>query len=377
MDAMRMLEMLKAKGLDFFTGVPDSLLKEFCDGLMSLYGDASPNHIVAQNEGGCVGLAAGHYLATGRVPCVYMQNSGIGNAVNPIASLANNQVYGIPILFIVGWRGQPGVHDEPQHVFQGQITIDLLRVLDIDFEVIGPGTDEGVAAAALDRFAPLFAAGKSAALVVEKNTFTPGPKYSYKSSWPMAREDALKEIAQFSAADVVVSSTGKISRELFEIRESTGAGHSHDFLTVGSMGHSAMIALGIALEQTARRVWCAEGDGSYLMHMGALAVVGSRKPPNFVHVVLNNGAHETVGGMPTAAFAQNIPGQALAAGYAAAERVDSRQALEQTLRRLEGAAGPVMLEVMVGLGSRKDLGRPTTTPQQNKEALMEYLFGKE
>lgn len=376
MDAGIFLDMLLERNITFFTGVPDSQLRGLCDSLMARFGTDAAHHIIAQNEGGSVGLAAGHHLATGKTPCVYMQNSGLGNAVNPVASLTNGAVYGIPTLFVVGWRGRPGQKDEPQHVFQGQITLELLRVLGLDYEVIGPGTGQDAVAAALERFSAGFGQGKSAAFVVEKGGFTCEEKYPYQNPCPLVREEALEQIARHAEKDAVVSSTGKISRELFEIRERAGVGHGHDFLVVGSMGHAAMIALGIALEKPKRRVWCIDGDGALLMHMGALAVIGSQKPPNFLHVVLNNGAHETVGGMPTAAFSQDIPAHALAAGYTRAERASTAQELQAALDRLTAGPGPALLEVRVNLDSRADLGRPTTTPMQNKKDLMDFLSGE-
>lgn len=366
------MEVLEKHSISFFTGVPDSLLGKFCDYLMNTYGIAPQRHLVAHNEGGCVALASGYHLATGKVPCVYMQNSGIGNALNPITSLTHPKVYGIPMLFVVGWRGEPGVKDEPQHIFQGEVTLKLLDTLEIETFVIDKDTTISEVDGVLKTFSILFTKGKSAAFVVRKGTFS-GDKHAYLNKYHLNREQAVQIIAQAAGDDVIVSTTGKISRELFEIREQNIQDHSHDFLTVGSMGHSAMIALGIALQQPQRRVWCIDGDGAILMHMGALGVVASRHPENYLHVVLNNTAHETVGGIPTVADTMKLTEIALASGYSHAYKADDEWSLREILNLALNQPGPNFVEVMVALGARVDLGRPTTTAQENKQAFMECL----
>ena len=375
MHISQLAQVLEKVGISFFTGVPDSLLQPFCDDLMNRYGIDSEHHVVAHNEGGCVALASGYHLATGKVPCVYMQNSGIGNTVNPIASLTHPKVYAIPMLFVVGWRGEPGVKDEPQHVFQGEITLPLLEQLEIASFVLDKEATVSELGEALTGFAQLFAEGKSAALVVKKGALQNDERHIYGNDNTLVREDAVALVAELAIDDIVVSTTGKISRELFEIREGQGMGHGHDFLTVGSMGHSAMIALGVALQKKDRRVWCLDGDGAVLMHMGALSLVGSCQPKNLIHVVLNNCAHETVGGVPTAIASTNLCAVARAAGYRAADKVNSLSEIKPVLEKLLAAGGPVLLEIPVALGSREDLGRPTTTARENKLAFMDYVKG--
>src|SRR5574344_836479 len=236
------------KEFNFFTGVPDSQLKPLCNYLMSTYG-ISDKHIIAANEGNCTALAAGYYLSTGKIPVVYMQNSGIGNIINPVASLMNDKVYGIPCIFIVGWRGEPGVHDEPQHVYQGEVTIKLLEDMDIRTFVITKETTESELHEKLDEFKNLLAKGKQVAFVVKKGALEFDGKVEYKNDNVMQREEIIKHIVKYSDNDIIVSTTGKASRELFEIREANKQDHSHDFLTVGSMGHSSSIALSIALQK--------------------------------------------------------------------------------------------------------------------------------
>lgn len=362
-------------GVDFYTGVPDSQLKALCNYLMDEYGADPARHIIAANEGNAAALAAGYHLATGKVPVVYLQNSGLGNIVNPVASLLNDKVYAIPCLFIVGWRGEPGVHDEPQHIFQGKITLSLLENLDIPAFVIDKTTTEEQVRAKLDEYRALFGQGKQAAFVVRKGALEYKGKTKYGNTHPMGREEAIGHILAASGDDPVVSTTGKASREVFEYRAAQEQGHGRDFLTVGSMGHSSSIALGIALQKPDKRVWCLDGDGAALMHLGAMALIGANKPANLIHIVLNNEAHESVGGMPTAAGSLDLPAIARACGYPSAVSVDSPEGLDQALGAAKAARQLAFIEVKCALGARDDLGRPTTTPQENKAAFMAALEG--
>ena len=281
-------------GLDFYTGVPDSQLKALCNYLMNRYGIDKKHHIIAANEGNCTALAAGYHLATGRVPVVYMQNSGEGNIINPVASLLNDKVYAIPAVFIVGWRGEPGIHDEPQHIFQGQITVKLLEDLDIKAFVIGKDTTEEEVAAVMEEYRKGLAKGKNVAFVIRKGALSYEGGVKYENNNTMLREKVIEHIVRVSGEDPVVSTTGKASRELFEIRETNGQSHKYDFLTVGSMGHSSSIALGIAVNKPDTKVWCVDGDGAVLMHMGAMAVLGANAPENMVHIIINNEARYTM-----------------------------------------------------------------------------------
>ena len=363
------------EGFEFFAGVPDSQLKALCSFLMDRYGLDPARHVIAANEGNAAALAAGYHLATGKVPVVYLQNSGLGNVVNPVASLLNEKVYAIPCLFIVGWRGEPGVHDEPQHLFQGEITLPLLDTLDIPYFVIGKDTTLEQVQAKLDEYRALFAQGKQAAFVVRKGALDYSGKTVYHNAHPMSREAAIGHILAASGNDLVVSTTGKASREVYELREVRGHGHGHDFLTVGSMGHSSSIALGIALQKPDRWVWCLDGDGAAIMHLGALALIGANRPANLIHIVLNNEAHESVGGMPTVAGKLDLPGIAKACGYPCALSADNPEGLKKALKTAREGKQLTFIEVKCALGARTDLGRPTTTPQENKAAFMAGLEG--
>ena len=366
---------LKSYGIDFYTGVPDSLLKSLCAYLTQ--NSESTKNIIAANEGGAIGLAAGHYLATKEIPVVYMQNSGIGNAVNPLLSLADEDVYRIPILLIVGWRGEPNIHDEPQHVKQGKITIPLFDTMGIKNEILA--TEEQDINAQIKRAVDYMQEKQTSyALIVKKGTFE---KYKLSEKTEkyleLEREKAVQLVA--SALDnnsVVISTTGKISRELFEYREMKGENHEHDFLTVGSMGHSSQIAVGIALAQKDRKVYCFDGDGAVIMHMGSLGIVGNLAPENFYHILFNNGAHDTVGGQPTIGFNINFIQIAHHLGYKSVISVDNENALQSILHSLDTYEAPVFLEIKVRKGSRDDLGRPTTTPIQNKQSLMDFLIDR-
>ncbi|MDO4951659.1 MAG: phosphonopyruvate decarboxylase [Bacteroidales bacterium] len=359
-------------GITFYAGVPDSLLKNLCAYITDHADDR--HNIIAANEGGAMGLAAGHYLATGEIPVVYMQNSGEGNIINPLASLTDKDVYNIPVLLIIGWRGRPDVHDEPQHVKQGKVTLALLDTMGVPYTVFSK--EETKAAAQISQAVERMTTTKEAyALVIEKDTFD---GYTLQNvvdnDLSLAREEAIHTVAAaLGEKDVIVSTTGMISRELFEYRVSKSEGHERDFLTVGSMGHASQIALGIALEKTDRRVWCFDGDGASIMHMGSMAIVASKKAANYIHVVFNNGAHDSVGGQPTVGLGIDLPSIAKAMGYTAVHDVSTAEELNAALAEINNQSGPVLLQIRVKKGNRKDLGRPTTTPIQNKEALMAFL----
>lgn len=367
---------LQQSGVDFFTGVPDSLLKDFCAHLA--HQAPAGTHLTAANEGGAIALAAGHYLATGRPALVYMQNSGLGNAVNPLVSLADPAVYGIPMLLLVGWRGKPGVKDEPQHVKQGEITPDLCRTLGLPHCILPPETGDAVKCLQ-EMVQTAVAARRPGALIVPPNSFSAVPtSAAAPSPYAIRREAAVACIAAaLPPQAAIVSTTGHISRELFEYRAQNKQGHQQDFLTVGSMGHASQIALGIALAQPERPVACLDGDGAVLMHMGALAIAGTVRARNLLHVVLNNGAHDSVGGQETAGFAVDFVRIAEACGYRTAGRLDSLNALAAAVRNCTFRDGPVFLEIRVAKGARRDLGRPTSSPQENKNTFMEIFRSDE
>ncbi len=370
MQARQFIDIL---GADFYTGVPDSQLKALCSCLLRRYGVDPKHHVIAANEGNCAALAAGYHLATGKVPVVYMQNSGEGNIVNPVASLLHDDVYGIPMIFVIGWRGEPGVKDEPQHVYQGRITCQLLKDLGIDYTIVSPETTVEEAEQAMEGFRAQLAQGRDVAFIIRKEALTDSGKVENRNRRTLIREDVIRTIAACSEGDPIVSTTGKASRELFEIREQRGEGHENDFLTVGSMGHASSIALGIASQKEQTTVWCIDGDGAALMHMGALAVIGACRPDNLVHIVIDNEAHETVGGMPTVSPAIQLAGIARDCGYAYTAEIDTMEALVSELKAARARKQLTFLQVHCALGSRKDLGRPTTTPKQNKAAFMKRL----
>jgi phosphonopyruvate decarboxylase len=366
----RFVELLSRSGIDFFTGVPDSLLKDLC----AYIDDTIPpsNHLITANEGNAVALAAGRFLGSGKLSVVYMQNSGLGNVVNPLTSLADPEVYAIPMLLVIGWRGRPGVKDEPQHVKQGRITPDLLKALEVPFWTLEASSDvEEVVSTACaemkERHAPV-------AILVSSGTFAPHKKVETPSKYLLSREAAIQEIlGTLGERDLVVATTGHISRELYELRIASGQGVERDFLTVGSMGHTATIALGLAQCQPERRVVCLDGDGSVLMHMGALAVIGSVAPRNLLHVVLNNGAHDSVGGQPTVGFHADFGKVASACGYRGVAYADDAAGLKDRMADLTREQGPLLLEVRVACGARKNLGRPKSSPIENRDTFMRAL----
>lgn len=373
MNAADFVKVLEEKlGVGFYTGVPDSLLSPFTGEIMTRYG-VCDKHVIAANEGNATGLAAGYYLATGKIPCIYMQNSGQGNMLNPYASLLASDVYKIPAVFVVGWRGEPGTKDEPQHVFQGKITVKLMELLQIESEVITADTTIEELEKMAVRMKTLLENGACVGFVIEKGALETEHKMKYSNVYTVSREDALKEIVRGIGGDIVISTTGKASRELFEIRESNGSSHQYDFLTVGSMGHSSSIALGVALQKKEKKVWCIDGDGAMLMHMGAMALMGANKPQNLVHIVLNNESHETVGGMPTVAGSIDIPKIAAGCGYEKVYTASTLEEIRHAVATARANAELALIEIKVALGARADLGRPTTTAEENKKSFMQFV----
>lgn len=370
---MKVEEFVRALDADFFTGVPDSQLKALCNYLIYTYGVNGTNHIIAANEGNAVGLAAGYHLATNKVPVVYMQNSGEGNAINPVASLMNDKVYGIPCIFVVGWRGEPGIHDEPQHIYQGEVTCKLLEDMDIQYMILSKETTIADVEEKMKEFNVLLNNGKQVSFVVRKGALEFDQKVKYENSNTMLREDIIKHIVAVSKEDTIVSTTGKASRELFEIRETNKQGHGYDFLTVGSMGHSSSIALEIALQKPEKKIWIIDGDGAALMHLGSMAVLAANNPKNIVHIVINNGAHETVGGQPTVMANVDLIKVAQGCGYPNTVSVNSFEKLDNALKNAKNRNELSFIEVKCAMGARENLGRPTTTAKQNKEAFMAEL----
>lgn len=365
LDVKKIVSLLFEKEVNFFAGVPDSLLKDFC---ACITDQVSPeNNIVAANEGAAVALAAGNFLATGKIPLVYMQNSGLGNAVNPLLSLADAEVYSIPIVLFIGWRGEPGVKDEPQHKKQGKVTMALLEAMQIPAVILD--TDNAIATEQLNQvISQAKLTSTPQAVVIRKDTFgVYEQQKKITNQYPLNREEAVKLFVDtVNHNDIAVTTTGKLSRELFEYREFTGKGHANDFLTVGSMGHSSSIALGIAIAKPERTIWCLDGDGAMIMHMGSVATIGSIAPANFRHIVFNNGMHESVGVQATCAFGLDFAAIAKGCRYNAYWKAENAEEFIDAIQQAQNCEGPVLIEVLINAKSRKDLGRPTISPVMNK-----------
>lgn len=366
-------ELLK-NDIEFFTGVPDSLLKSFCAFIKDNVN--CDKNILSANEGNAIGLAAGYHLGTGNIGLVYMQNSGIGNAINPLASLADKLVYSIPMLLVIGWRGEPNKKDEPQHKKQGLITTETLELLGIKYQVLDQNTSNDEMTVIIKKaYKYMKDNNEPYALVIKKDTFE---EYQLKNNiinnFEMTREEAIETIINnMSEEALIVSTTGMASRELFELREKYNESHNKDFLTVGSMGHASQIALGIALSNKHREVYCLDGDGALLMHLGGLAIIGNQKPSNFRHILINNGAHDSVGGQETVGLKIDMLSIAKACGYKKCYSCTSKEEVEKLSKELREVEGPALLEIKVKKGARKDLGRPGATPIENKEAFMNLL----
>lgn len=361
-------------GTDFFTGVPDSVLKYFCLFIEDRSDDI--RHITAANEGNAIGLAIGHYLGSRGIPIVYMQNSGLGNSVNPLVSLATSDVYSIPMILLIGWRGMPGKKDEPQHVAQGRITKDMLTMLNVPFEILSPQMDHNAVQEVVTKIYDLAKIdSRPCALLVEPGTFEPFSRPSTgENDSILTREDALSLVlSKLRGDELLVSTTGVLSRELYEYRERSSSGHHRDFLTVGGMGHANQIALGIALSCEQRTIVCLDGDGAMLMHMGSLGLIASVNPLNFKHIVFNNHVHDSVGGQTTSHAGARFAEIAASIGYARTQCVSERFEIESAIKELRDCDDLSFLEIEVRAGFRVDLSRPTTTPLQNKESFIGFI----
>lgn len=372
-DPQKLHSQLQKKSIDFFTGVPDSLLKPFCNYITNALDESS--HIIAANEGSAVAIAAGYHLATGKIGVVYMQNSGLGNAINPLISLVDSKVYQIPMILIIGWRGEPGKPDEPQHIRKGMITRELLKVLGIKYQIM-PQEQKDLEKSIEKAAAYCKKEKKPFALLVRKNTFTELPLKKGGSKNPLLREEALEAILNLiDKKSAIISTTGKLSREVYEIRERKNQEHRTDFLTVGSMGHCSQIALGAAISSK-KEIYCLDGDGAALMHMGGLATIGALKPKNLKHILFNNGVHESVGGHPTTNQEIDFTKIAKATGYKLVLSAKTKKQIEESIKKIQKSKVLSFLEIKIKPGARKDLGRPKLSPRETKRLFQKFLSKK-
>jgi len=369
-DPKAVLHEIHSLGFSFFSGVPDSLLKEFCAILTE---ETSPtNHIIAANEGNAIAIGVGNYLATGKPPMLYMQNSGFGNALNPLISLADPEIYSIPLLIMIGWRGEPGIEDEPQHLKQGRVMTSLLDSLEIPFFIFSKdhSIDEFRKATELmlERSGPVV-------VLVSKDSFEVATSNEPDiSGTSLTREEAIRAVTNsLDEKTLVISTTGMASRELWEIRKENGRGPTRDFLTVGSMGHASSIALGLNLAKPNNSVVCLDGDGAALMHLGSLAIVAVNAKNKFLHVVLNNGAHDSVGGQPTVGKEIDFCGIARSCGYSKVFKATNMKQIKEVTDLYMKEDQTYFLEILVRKGNRSNLGRPTDSPVKNKESFMNSI----
>ncbi len=377
-DQKKFHECLRKAGVEFMTGVPDTLLNDFC--LYALANLPADRHVIAANEGNAVALAAGYHLATGSVPLVYMQNSGLGNTVNPLLSLADKTVYAIPMVLLIGWRGDPAVKDHPQHKKQGEVTLTMLECMGIPFRVLEDDLDGSMVSAewavrtALEQSAPT-------ALIAKKGVLAKPEKDSAEDSdsrYSLSREKAIEcVLGNIPTDSICIATTGRATRELHALRELSGAGHDKDFLNVGAMGHASSIAVGIALAAKERLVVCLDGDAALIMHLGSLTTTGMLGLPNFLHVVLNNGAHESVGGQPSAGFKANLTAIAENAGYTTiGKAVETERELGEAIKTLLSADGPAFVEVRIKKGIRKDISSLKVDLDELKTAFVNSITGR-
>lgn len=375
LDQKKVFEVLKQNGVTYFTGVPDSYLNGFCNYALAHCGD---RNVITANEGNAVALAAGHYLASKEIPLVYMQNSGEGNTVNPIASLADKNVYAVPMLLLIGWRGQGDTEpNHPQHTLQGEITAGILDLLHIPYTVLTDSNEEF--ASEVDKAVKYCNGTRGVyALISPKGVMAdPGKPNNVDYTYPMSREEAIEVILDHMPFDTVYSATtGRATRELFFLREKRNETKAHDFLNVGSMGHSSSVALGIALEKPERYVVALDGDSAAMMHMGALTMVSKVNAPNFMHVILNNGAHESVGGQPSAGHLVDFTKIAEACGYqTVGKAVENEAELVAAIERLRDCGRASFIDCRIHKGLSRKLPPIIFDHREAIDALINDLNG--
>lgn len=367
------VEHLHKYNINFYIGVPDSLLNNLSKYFLKTLNNKE--HIIAANEGNALAIAVGNYLATNSIPVVYMQNSGIGNIVNPVVSLIDSKVYNIPILFLIGWRGKPDIYDEPQHIQQGKITKSLLDLIDIKNSVM-PENIKDAKIVINEAINYMLKTNKPYALIIQKDTFEEEIYYiADDNKLEITREKAIEIIiSNLNDDDIIVSTTGKISREVFEIRENLNQSHKNDFLVVGSMGFASSIAAGIANANSYHNIYCLDGDGSAIMHMGSMSIIGQMKLKNLRHIILNNGCHESVGISPTVGFEINFCSIAKSCGYDYIYYTDNKTQLNNIFFSIKELPSSTFLEVRINQISRKNLGRPSNSLINSKELFMKNFF---
>jgi phosphonopyruvate decarboxylase len=373
MDCKDLWGIFQSHEVEFFTGVPDSTFKDWMVFLEKEHGNQLTN-VIACNECEAIAIALGYHLATRKIGVVYMQNAGEGKTVNPLTSLCDPEVYSIPMLLMIGWRGQPDEVDEPQHAKMGKITHKLLDLMNIPHRNLSPDPKESkqIIHSLLEEAK---AKQQPVAVIVPRSTID-DQNYSQKitTKYPLSRETAIENIMNnLSGTEVIISTTGKTSRELFEYR-TTRKQTPHDFYTVGGMGCASSIALGVALQTPEKKIVVFDGDGALLMQMGTLATIGHYQPANLYHVLFDNEGHDSTGGQPTVSESSSFTQIAHAGGYRTVKEVNTQDELVEELTNMFTSEGPYFLSIKVNQGSRKDLGRPTTRPIENKQAFMKHIW---
>ena len=375
-DQEKLFSSLQELGVHFFTGVPDSLLNDFCLYLCRNYDKA--HHVMAANEGNAVGIAAGHYIATGDIPVVYMQNSGIGNATNPLLSLAHQTVYSVPMILVIGWRGDPAVKDHAQHKKQGELTPILMKDMDIPYEILD---DENTV---IDKFCWAYNKAKElsapVALIAKKGILTQKEKHQeYPESTLMNREEAISAVIDVFGSDAIyLATTGRATRELHEQLKLKGIADGHEFLNVGSMGHVSSVGLGMAIARPDRRIVVFDGDAAAVMHMGSLATIGRYQPKNLIHIVLNNGVNESVGGQPSAGYVINLTEVAEGCGYCTpGHAVETKEELRHIINGNSEVETPLLIDVHVRQGIRQDMPKLDVNHREVIRNMRFNFSGKE
>lgn len=357
-----LIRLLKKNNINFFTGVPDSVLKE-----LSFFLKNHKKHVIATNEGAAVSIGIGNYLSSKKVPCIYMQNSGLSNALNPLISIAHKKVYSIPLILIIGWRGSPKIKDEPQHNVKGKITEDILKLLNINYSILRSNKD-------IIKFEKQIKFAKKnksiVACLIEQGTLEKITKINIKENfYKLNKEYFLKMLLKnIKGSSKIISSTGYNSRELMYLRKKYNFKKSKDFYMVGGMGHTASVALGYSLNSKNKTI-CIDGDGSFLMHLGSIKTAGTFAKNNFKYVLLNNNTHDSVGGQNTYADNINFEKLSKSLGFKKFYSIKDKQNIAKNIKKFINVKKPSFLEVKITNSNIKDLPRPKDLIKIKKEFM--------
>ena len=345
------ISFLTKKKINFFCGVPDSTLNSFLNALSI----KKKKNVIAPNEGGAVALAMGYYLKTKKIPLVYMQNLGLGNATDPLTSLCAPEVYSIPMVLLIGWRGNPHMKDEPQHLVTGKNTLNILKLFKIKTVIIRSNKSFKSIGKIINHSQKF---KKIVAIVVPPGIFSKLSVKVKKSNLPIRSNVIEKILRSVKKNTRIISTIGFSSREFFQVKKEKKIKNGKLFLMVGGMGHASATSLGVHLNSGKNEVICVDGDGAFLMHMGNVATAGVYAKKNFKYILFDNNAHESTGVQPTISNKINFKKIASGFGFKKVYELKTKKDVENKLSKIMKLTQPTFIRIVVATGTFKKLERP-------------------